>query len=175
MPLVTVHVLVRVAIDEGTILRRVRMEINTKVHLIAVGIVELTQHALDGQHRWTGEFGRHVPAAIHILTDEIATIVAQKDAVRIEHRNDFEDEMLSQYCRHRMSTEQKFEKALADVRGGRFASMRPDENDDDALSRRWCGRCNRWSRSRFGRVVLVVFVWVIACVLVGSLHVINGQ
>jgi len=77
---------------------------------------------------WLRELRANVPVAIHVLAHQIAAVVAQKDAIRIHHGHNLEDEVIPQNAGNGMIAHQELDQTLAHVRGWSFAGVRPAEN-----------------------------------------------
>lgn len=80
--------------------------------LIYLGAVQFFQHIFSGQNRRAWKFTRHIPTSIQILSDQIASVIAQKHTVRINHRDYFEYEILTQNICYRMAAQDKLQESF---------------------------------------------------------------
>lgn len=78
------------------------------------------------------ELGRDIPAPIQVLSDQVASVVPEEHPVGIDHRHDFENEVLPQYGCYGVAADEELDEALADERSHRFASMDTRQNHNHA-------------------------------------------
>ena len=111
---------------------RVAMQIAVKSHLTVLGEVsyQLFNRKIDRMQdsRWV------LPAPVQILTTETAPIVSIYHTVRIEYRDYFKYEMISQGLRLRCMTRNEIYNALHHPRAVRLARMH-SSTDEDSLFR----------------------------------------
>ena len=69
------------------------------------------------------DLGRRLPTTVQIAPGERTSIVTVDDSVRVEHRNDLEDDALSEVDSLLAITSDKFEEALHDKTGIRLSWM----------------------------------------------------
>jgi len=77
---------------------------------------------------WLRKLGSYVPVAIHILSHQIAAIVAQKDPIRIHHGYNFKYKVIPQNGSDGMIPNEKLDEALAHMGSWSLAGMRPAED-----------------------------------------------
>ena len=61
-----------------------------------------------------GPRGRLVPVAVKVEAHQGGAVVSENHAVRVEHGDDFEDDMVSENFGHRMLADEEVDDALAD-------------------------------------------------------------
>lgn len=74
-----------------------------------------------------------VVAAIHVLPSERGSIIADYHSIRVEHRNDLEDHLVSEGVRNSVCTKQKLDEAMENVGGVSFSRVYPGSHNDHFL------------------------------------------
>lgn len=72
---------------------RVPVHVAKDRDLILPKLLDKMLTVVDGRVK---KFGRLVPSAVEVYAQGVATVVAPDDAIRVEHRDYLEDELLSQ-------------------------------------------------------------------------------
>ena len=99
--------------------------------------VELAREPQRGAHGGVHLRPRLKVHAVQVDAARVGAVVAEDDAVRVEHRHELEDILLAHHHRARIvGAQQKVEHALDHVRGGRLAGVHAPRDVDDLSSTR---------------------------------------
>jgi len=120
-----------VPVDKQILSTRVPVQIATEHHFSL--LVELSYHPLHVPILRVQVLRRCLPAPIQVLSSERAPIVSVDDTVRIEHGNDFEDEVFAQGLRLGCVAHQEIDHALHHPAGVRLARVDSGRNKDAFL------------------------------------------
>eukprot|EP00356_Strombidium_inclinatum_P013872 CAMPEP_0170497566 /NCGR_PEP_ID=MMETSP0208-20121228/25058_1 /TAXON_ID=197538 /ORGANISM="Strombidium inclinatum, Strain S3" /LENGTH=90 /DNA_ID=CAMNT_0010774421 /DNA_START=2323 /DNA_END=2595 /DNA_ORIENTATION=+ len=83
------------------------MDVHEQFNLAA--LQRLSNHVLHAEDlRRVPETGAH-PLSIQVVATEAASVVANNDAVRVQHRNNFEDELVSKDQGLELVTHEEFD------------------------------------------------------------------
>lgn len=120
--------LVLAAVDEHVVLPR--MGVHVTVHDHAAVLEQALNHRL-GVPNGRVCLADHGPVlAVQVLAGQRAARVAHDDAVRIEHRDQFEDELVPQLFGDERVARYKVHQALHHPRGGRLAGVDTCRHND---------------------------------------------
>ena len=107
-------VVVDVAVHEAVAEGGVRMDVDEEVQVNAGVGVKRENDVLRCYDTRVGPRGRLVPVAVKVEAHQGGAVVSENHAVRVEHGDDFEDDVVSENFGHRMLADEEVDDALAD-------------------------------------------------------------
>lgn len=130
---INLHVFISISDDERPRQAGVRMQVDDKVELVAIRRVKFLQHVHRGRQSGVSVERNVVPVSVQVVAEAVDAIVAEKDAIRVDHRNNLEDDVFTKKLRYRMISDgQKLDQSLNDVGSWRLHRMNASQDNDDS-------------------------------------------
>lgn len=101
-------------------------------HLVACLLRPLQEHGPDGVDGRVPLRGRVGVAAVEVLAEAVLAVVAAPHAVRVEHRDDLDDELVPEGPGPRVLTQQEAKGPEAHGRAGGLSGVHPGADEEHA-------------------------------------------
>lgn len=123
--------IVMTTIDESISLHRVAMKVTKQDHFS--NFLDTKDQFFEVENLWVVHFGGVFPFTIEVITRNVRPVVAVNDSIRVQHRDNLEDEVLPQFFRLVIVRYQKLDNAVADIRAHRLSRVDSCSDKDVSL------------------------------------------
>eukprot|EP00754_Rhynchopus_humris_P044884 Rhum_TRINITY_DN4453_c0_g1::Rhum_TRINITY_DN4453_c0_g1_i1::g.14409::m.14409 len=128
------------AVDEEVLVLAVPVEVGEQQHITTLGVLDVPDQVLvveDGRRQ--ARRRRH-PLAVEVAAAEGAAVVAVDDAVRVQHRDDLEHQVVAEVPCFRVGrVHERVKEALEDPRGTRLSGVHAGAEEANLPLRNLCG------------------------------------